>query len=168
MTSFGFDVGGTKPQTSFAPLPPGWYAMRVTKVDEVMSPKPGTGGRYLKLTFEIIDHAHPDYAGRMVWANFFHLHDSKQTRDIARGQIAAICHAVGKPNAQSTEEILGGELRVQLKVTPATEQYEAKNEARGFKSLSDVVEQQPSAPATAGGSTTTAPAAGKPSQPWKR
>lgn len=165
MTSFGFNVGETKPQAAFDPLPPGWYAMRVIKTEQVDGKSPGTG-QMLKVEFEIIEHAHPEVANRKVWANYCHQHENRQTRSIARSQIAAICHSVGKPNAQNTDEILGGELRVKLSVSPADGKYEARNEAKGFKSLSEVVEPPTSAPS---GTTPSVPTSTPPkSQPWKR
>lgn len=173
MTAFGFDVGSTKPSVAFDPLPPGWYAMRVVRAEEAVSEKPGTGGKYIKVEFEIMEHAHPEFAGRKVFANFFHLHDNKPTRDIARANIAAICQAVGKRDAKTTEEILGGELRVKLKVSPPSQdgKYDARNEAKDFRALSDVVEAP--RPAAGGATQTAAPAsasapAAANKQPWKR
>jgi len=174
MNGFGFDTHTTKPSAAFDPLPPGWYAMRVIKAEQVDGRNPGTG-QMLKVAFEIIEHAHPEHAGRQVYANFCHQHDNKQTRDIARSQIVAILHAIGKPSAVAVDDLLGGELRVKLTAQPAKDGYDAKNETRGFKALSDV--EQPamvaaSAPAQAAAPTQaaakTAAAASTARQPWKR
>lgn len=169
MTNFGFDVSSTKPQVAFDPLPPGWYAMRVNKAEVVQSQKEGVG-EMLKVEFEIIEHAHPEFASRRAFLTLCHHHDKKQVREIARAQIKAICDAIGKPNASTIDEMLGGELRVKLSVQPAKDGYDARNDTKGFKALTEVVE----APAAAGASgmitasTTTTPNATSKSQPWKR
>lgn len=169
MTSFGFDVGNTAPSTgSLPPLPPGWYAMRIVRAEAATSEKPGAGGSYIKMEFEIIDHLHVEFAGRKAFVNFFHLHDNKQTREIARGQIAAICQAVGKRDATTTDDVLGGELLVQLKVVPPSQdgRYDAKNEPRGFKPMDGAPAPAASAPASSP-KPAAAPAANT-KQPWKR
>lgn len=166
MTQFGFNVGETKAQVAFDPLPPGWYAMRINKAEEAMSEK---AGRMLKVEFEIVEHAHPEFASRRAFANFCHHHDNKQTRDIARAQIAAICQSIGKPNASTIDEMLGCELRVKLSVVPPKDGYDARNETKGFKSLSEVVEPTAAAPTTASASAASAAPTEVPKkQPWKR
>lgn len=166
MAQLGFDVSSTKPQAAFDPIPPGWYAMRINKADVVVGQKAGTG-EMLKVEFEVIEHAHPDQAGRRVFANFCHQHDNKQTRDIARAQIAAIGQSIGKPSMNDTEEMLGGELRVKVGVQPAKDGYDARNEVKGFKALSDVDVAAPAASTPAAKpAQASAPAASK--QPWKR
>lgn len=159
MTNFGFDVSNTKPSAAFDPLPPGWYAMRIAAA-EVVTPKSG-GRDMLRVQFEIIEQAHPEFAGRKVFTNFNHLHDNKQTREIAQSQIAAICQAIGKPNATTVEQMLGGELLVKLTAKPAENGYDARNETRGFKALTDVQAQAAPKPMAAAG------AASPPKQPWK-
>lgn len=169
MTGFGFDVTTAKPSASPDPLPPGWYAMRVLGAMQVQGKSQGTG-QMLKIEFEVLEHAHPQYARRKVFANFCHQHDNRQTRDIARSNIAAILHAIGKPTATSIDDMLGCELRVKLNVQPASNGYEAKNEAKGFKSLADVEPAQaaPASEPVAAAAPKPAAAASPARQPWKR
>lgn len=158
MTSFGFDVGDTKPQAAFDPLPPGWYAMRIAKSD-IGFGKNEESGKMLKIEFECID---ANYAGRRAFTTLCHQHPNKQTKDIARAQIAAIAQAIGRPTASTSDEFLGGELRVKLSVKAADGTYDARNECRGYKGLSEAVPDEKPAAAPA------APVAPAGKQPWKR
>lgn len=167
MTSFGFDVGNTKPQLAFDPIKDGWYAMRIANAEtcESKSPEAGTG---IKITFEIMESVHPELSGRRVFLRLYHQHKTnKQTRDIARAQIAAIAHAIGRPTASNTDDFLGTELRVKVKAKPADGQYEASNDVKGFKGLNEAVDE--AAPAAAAAGAPAATSSGTPkTSPWKR
>lgn len=165
MTSLGFDVGNTKPQAAFDPLPPGWYAMRIAKSDVGIG-KNSESGQMLKLEFEIMDSQHPELTGRRAFTTLCHQHPSKQTRDIARSQIAAIAQAIGRPTASMSDDFLGGELRVKLSVKAADGTYEARNECKGYKGLAEPVDATP--PAAGGPPAGGAPATAPKQQPWKR
>jgi hypothetical protein len=163
MTSneFGFDTANTKAQTSFDPLPDGWYAMRISKAEKVMGKTEATG-EMLKLTFEIDENKAPQFAGRRVFTNFCLHHENQQTREISRGQVAAILESIGKKGATTLDVLLGAELQVKVKAKPAQNGYDASNEARGFRALG----ASTAAPAAA---NVAAPAAGSaPRAPWKR
>jgi len=164
MVSFGFDVGSTKPNTSFDPIKDGWYAMRVNKVD-VSPASDGKDGRgdMLKVEFCVTD-AHPEFAGRLVWENFCHMHDKQQTRNIARAQLAAIMHAIGRPDSTDTDDMLGCELRVKVATQPPKDGYDARNITKGYKALSESTDA-PSPAAKPAPGAAAAPAA---KQPWKR
>lgn len=162
MTSFGFDVAGTKPSTTPAPLPTGWYSMRISAADVASSER---AGDMVKVTFEVLENVHVEFAGRKAFANFCHQHPTNaQTREIARGQISAICHAIGKPNATAVEEMLGGELKVRLVAVPAKDGYDAKSEPKGFKSLNEATDAPPAAGTT---KPSVGAAAAPKQQPWK-
>lgn len=134
MTSFGFDVGSTKPQAGFDPLPDGWYDMFIVACEEAVSK---AGHPYIKMQVEIDPNSHPQFVNRKVFANFNHQHPNEQTREIARSQLAAICHAIGKPNARNLEEVLGGRLSVRLVAKPAEKGFDARNEAKAFRKIGD-------------------------------
>lgn len=161
MTSFGFDTANTKPAASFDPMPPGWYAMRISKAEQVEGQKAETG-LMLKVELEVIADRHVDFANRKVWCNFCCHHQSQQTREIARSQVASILEAIGKKGASSIDDMLGGELLVKVSVRPADGTYDARNEAKGFKALDGA--------APAGGAQKAAPAAAAPAarSGWKR
>lgn len=161
---FGFDTSTQKAQTAFDPLPDGWYAMRIVRAEKVMGKTP-EAGEMLKVTFEIDENKAPQFAGRRVFTNFCHMHQNQQTREIARGQIAAILESINQKGATSLEVLLGAELQVKVKAKPAQNGYDASNEARGFRAPGAGA----TGPTPGAQSTAAAPAAGAPkSAPWKR
>lgn len=164
MTSFGFDVQNTNPSVAFDPLPPGWYAMRIIGAEIAPGKNPDTGPM-ARITFEIMDDRHPQFARRKVFVNLCHQHQTnEQTRNIARANIAAIMKAIGKPHGNTTDDMLGGELQVKLTVSPAKDGYDARNDARGFRGLDESVSEPAPAAAPAAKAGAPAPKA----QPWKR
>lgn len=145
MSDFGFDTSSIPAATPFEVIPPAWYAMRIVHAEQVDGQKESTG-RMLKVTFEVTD-KHPEYVNRKVFANFCTHHESTQTREIARSQVAAILKAIGKKGASSIEVLLGAELMVKVAVRPAEGQYEARNDAKGYKPLSAAAPAARPAPA---------------------
>lgn len=156
MTGFGFDVGATEASVPMDPIPAGWYACTVVRAEAKHS---DTAGEMLNVAFEVDPESHPDYAKRYVWSLFCHHHPtSDKARNIARSNIAAICRAVGKPNASGYDELLGTQLLVKVKIQPARDGYEARNETCGYKPLGDDVPEQPQASSQGGGNR----------KPWAR
>jgi len=150
---FQFKPADIEPRQSFDVLQPGQYRCRIVRAEGRMANKQETG-EMLSLEFEVLE---PEYAGRRLWALLCVEHQTDQVRKIAQEQVSAICHAIGKPNASGAEDLLGGDLMVRVKVKPANDKYEARNECVGYKPID-------------GKTNAAAPAAApaKNSQPWKR
>jgi hypothetical protein len=175
MGNLNFDASGIAPTTAFDPLPDGWYAMRIIESDMAPSEK---AGDMLKLRLEIDESAHPEFANRSVFDRLCLNHPtSSQAREIAQRTLSAICHSIGKLQISDTEELLGQSLRVKVKAMPARtdpangKSYEASNEVKGYKALSEKVEASPppSTTPTAKAAATTAPAATRSAVPsWKK
>ena len=126
MTGFGFDVGSTEASTPMDPIPAGWYACTITRAEAKHS---DTAGEMLNVAFEVVPDYHPDFPRRYVWSLFCHHHPtSDKARNIARSNIAAICRAVGKPNAVGYDELLGERLLVKVKIQPARDSADALTE----------------------------------------
>lgn len=145
MVELNFDANTVAPSTSFDPLPPAWYPMVITRADIVPS-KSADAGDMLRLELEVDEHRRPEFKGRKVWPTLCINHAKQQTREIARSQLSAIAHAVGKLQLTDTDDLLGCGLLVKIAVVPKTDQYDAKNEAKGYKSLEEMAEAAPSAP----------------------
>ena len=175
MGTLNFDATQVAPSQSFDPLPPGWYAMRITECEMVESP---TADAMVKLKFEIDETEHPEFHNRCVFQNLCINHpESQKAREIANRSLSAICHAVGKLQVADTDDLLGLSLRVKLKVRPAStsekdgKTYDAGNDVTGYKPLDEKVETpaptaaaRPAAPTA--GAAPAAPAPAKPS--WKK
>lgn len=162
-----FDATQVEPNKAFDPLPPGWYFMKVTGAETVNS---DSAGQMLKLTHEIDEQKHPEFANRKVWSNLCINHPgSQQARDIAQRTLSGLCHAIGKLRITNTDELLGCEVQVKLKVKQADEKYDAKNEVVGYKATEEAAAPiaVPQTSAAAGKPTATAaPAAAPKAKPW--
>lgn len=174
MGNLNFNAADVPPPENFDPLPTGWYAMRIVWL-EMRTGSKAEAGEMLAGELEILDEEHPSYAGRKAFFNLCINHANEQPRVIARKQLSAICHAVGMIQVADTGELLGQSVRVRLVAVPARDGYDAKNEVKGFKALSEG-DEKPAAETTAASkaaaTTTTTTAAPKPSSngkpSWKR
>jgi hypothetical protein len=158
MASFDFnpsDVPAT--EKSFEVLAPGWYTASVTGA-EVKATKSGTG-QYLRVEYTI---SGPSGAGRKVWSNYNVRNENPKAESIGREQLAELCRCVGLARVNDTDQLLGANVSVKLKVRDAANGYEASNEVQAHKALEG---SAPPAPAAA---KAAAPAKAGPKPPWAK
>jgi hypothetical protein len=148
------DVPAT--EKSFEVLPAGWYTASITGA-EVKATKSGTG-QYLRVEYTI---SGPSGAGRKVWSNYNVRNENPKAESIGREQLAELCRCVGLARVNDTDQLLGANVSVKLKVREASNGYEAQNEVQGHKSLEGSATP---APAAAKG----APAKAGPKPPWAK
>lgn len=86
----GFDASQVEPASEFAPLPPGKYVAVITASE--MKPTRSGNGAYLELTFQIIE---GEFKGRVLWDRLNLDNPHPLAVKIARGELSAICRAVG-------------------------------------------------------------------------
>jgi hypothetical protein len=122
----GFDASQVEP-TSFDPLPAGKYLACITE-SEMKATKKGAG-QFLNLTFEIIEGEHK---GRKVWARLNLKNPSPQAEQIARGQLSAICRAVGVMTPRDSVELHNLPLVVTVKVKKREDTGDLQNEVSGY------------------------------------
>lgn len=91
MPMFDIDLRGIEPSVALAPVPDGWYKVRITKSNLKQTAK-GDGG-YLELIHEIIE---GQYQGRNVYWNLNLFNPSQQAVEIAHKQLSAIGHCIGQ------------------------------------------------------------------------
>ncbi len=91
----GFNANDVDPNVGFEPIPAGKYLALI--VDSTTKQTKNGAGEYLQLEFEIVD---GPYKSRKVWERLTLKHPNETTVKIARGNLSAICRAVGvmKPN----------------------------------------------------------------------
>ena len=123
----GFDANQVEPSTSFDPIPAGKYTAAI--VDSKVKPTKSGQGEYLELAFQILE---GEYKGRQLWARLNLNNPNAQTVKIARGELSAICRAVGvlSPNDSVDLHNLPMIITVRCKKRPDT--GEISNELRGF------------------------------------
>jgi hypothetical protein len=155
MASFDFDASSV-PQTdkSYEVLAPGWYTASITGA-EVKATKSGTG-QYLRVEYTV---SGPTGAGRKVWSNYNVRNENPKAESIGREQLAELCRCVGLARVNDTDQLLGANVSVKLKVREASNGYDATNEVQGHKSLEGSATPAPKA---------AAPAKAGPKPPWAK
>jgi len=123
----GFNANEVEPTTDFDPIPAGKYAAVITE-SEYKPNKAGTGN-YLQLTFQILD---GDYKGRFVWARLNLDNPNATAVKIARGELSAICRAVGVLQPKDSTELHDLPLVISVKCKKRRDTDEVQNEIRGY------------------------------------
>ncbi len=123
----GFDANEVEPTTDFEPIPAGKYPAVITE-SEVKTNKAGTGS-YLQFTFQIID---GEYKGRFLWARLNLDNPNETAVKIARGELSAICRAVGVMAPADSLELHDLPLVITVKCKKRAETDEIFNEIKGY------------------------------------
>jgi hypothetical protein len=123
----GFNANEVDPTTDLEPIPAGKYLAMIT--DSEMKPTKSGDGRYLQLTFQILE---GPYKNRFVWARL-NLHNANETAvKIARAELSAICRAVGVMTPKDSCELHNLPLVITVKLKKREDTGELQNEIRGF------------------------------------
>lgn len=123
----GFNANEVDPTTDLEPIPAGKYLAMIT--DSEMKPTKSGDGRYLQLTFQILEGL---YKNRFVWARL-NLHNANETAvKIARAELSAICRAVGVMTPRDSCELHNLPLMITVKLKKREDTGELQNEIRGF------------------------------------
>lgn len=125
-----FDARTVDPNVTFDPVPPGWYVVQIIG-SEGKPTKAGDGG-YLELKLQILEGEHKN---RVVFDRLNLQNKNAQTAEIATKQLSAICHAVGVIQMSDTQQLHGKPLLAKIAVRPATGEYSASNDVKGYKGL---------------------------------
>lgn len=140
-----FNANEIDPVSIFEPIPAGKYV--ATIIESEMKETKSGNGEYLQLTFELCEEPHK---GRRLWARLNLENPSDQAVQIARGQLSAICHAVGvmQPNDSCDLHDLPLTIRVVCKKRDDT--GEMTNEINGYEKEESASPCPPSATGAAG------------------
>lgn len=188
MAHLGFDARTVEPDKGqLDPIPAGWYTAMVDE-SELKPTNDGLGAR-LAVRFSIID---GQYANRKIYTGFNIRNQNPVAQEIAFKQLSALAHAVGVLQVEDSAQLHNIPLKIRVKVVPAKDQYEAKNEPTTYKHISEDVGPKataagagtpaapgapgagpviPPAPGTAAPAAPAAPAATSaemPKQPWEQ
>jgi len=150
MATLEFDATKVEP-TSYEPLPAGKYLAEVTASE--VKPTKSNNGSYLELEFTVLD---GPCKGRKVWARLCINHPNAKTVQIARGNLSALCRAVGVMQPHDSVELHNLPLVITVKCKTRQDTGEIVNEVRGFAKRESAAGQPEQAPAV----SKTAP--------WKR
>ena len=162
MANLSFNAANVSPSVVYAPLPAGDYTAIITE-SETKATKDGQG-QYLQLKLQIQG---GEFAGRVLFDRINLWNNNQQAQEIAQRALSAICHAVGILQVGDSQELHNRPLIATVKVKPASGNYEANNEIKGYKAA-----QLATAPAFMPPQAQAAPAAKAPAgfgaagMPW--
>ncbi len=148
MAFINFNAAEVNPTSTFEPIPAGKYVAAI--VDSATKPTRNGAGEYLELTFEVLE---GPYKGRRVWERLTLKHTNDTTVRIARGNLSAICRAVGVMAPTDSTELHDLPLSIAVALRKRDDNGEMANVVKGFTRR----EPPASAPRGAAGGA-----------PWKR
>jgi len=123
----GFDASQVEPSSTFDPIPAGKYLAAV--VDSKMKPTKSGAGQYLELTFQILE---GEYKSRQLWARLNLDNPNAQTVKIARGELSAICRAVGVMSPGDSADLHNLPMIITVRCKKPQDTDEITNEVRGY------------------------------------
>jgi len=123
----GFDATAIEPADDFSPLPAGKYVAVIT-ASEMKGTKSGNG-HYLELTFQVVEGR---YKNRLLWARLNLDNPNEQAVRIARGELSAICRAVGVMQPKDSIELHNLPLQVTVKCKKREDTGDLTNEVKGY------------------------------------
>ena len=123
----GFDANQVEPNAPLDPIPAGKYLAAIVKSE--MKPTKSGQGEYLELNFQILD---GDYKGRSVWARLNLNNPNAQTVKIARGELSAVCRAVGVMAPNDSTDLHNLPLVIDVRCKKRTDTGDITNELKGY------------------------------------
>jgi hypothetical protein len=144
-------------------IPEGWYRAKITEA-KLGPTKSGTGEK-IDVRYDILG---PTQQGRVIFGSLNIRNQNATAESIGRQQLGEIMRAIGLDRIENTDQMIGGELQIKVKVKQPTEKDKAagydqpKNDIAGFKAPEG--RSAPLPPPSA--APAAAPAAGAP--PWAK
>jgi len=138
----GFDANTVEPAADFDAIPAGKYLAVVT--DSEMKPTKAGTGHYLELTFQVIE---GPYKNRLLWARLNLDNPNEMAVKIARGELSAICRAVGVMSPKDSLELHNLPLQITVKCKKREDTGDITNEIKGY-AKKEAAQGQPQQAAT--------------------
>jgi len=123
----GFNASEVEPAARFEPIPAGKYVALITE-SELKPTKAGTG-HYLQLTFQVQEGVHK---GRIVWTRLNLDNPNATAVQIARGELSAICRAVGVMEPKDSVDLHNLPLVIDVKCRKRADNDEISNEIGSY------------------------------------
>jgi Protein of unknown function (DUF669) len=142
MASLDFNANDVEPTTPYEPLPAGKYLAEITATE--LKPTKTGNGVYLQLEFTVLD---GPCKGRKAWDRLCINHPNELTQKIARGNLSAICRAVGVMQPRDSVELHNLPLVITVKCKKRQDTGEITNEVKGYAKRESAVGQPQQAPA---------------------
>lgn len=114
-------------ESNFTPVPAGWYTASITGA-EVKDTK--TGGQMIAIKYSIIA---PTHQGRIIFGNLNIKNQNPEAERIGRQQLGDLMRSIGLVQLRETDQLIGTNLQIKLKIRPAKGDYDESNDVSGFK-----------------------------------
>lgn len=117
----------------FLALPAGDYQVRI--IEATLNDNKAGTGQYIKLRMDVIG---PTHQGRVIFSNLNIRNQSEKAEQIGLQQLGEVIRAIGLPSISDTDQLVGGNLVVRLKVKDDAEYGDAngkKNEVSAYKAI---------------------------------
>jgi len=128
MATLNFDANTVEPNVGFDPIPEGDYEAVITESE--MKENKNKNGHFLKLTFEIIA---GDHKGRKLFNNLNLDNPNSDAVRIARGELSAVCRAVGVMQPKDSVELHNLPMVIKVKLSKDAN-GDIRNEIKGYAS----------------------------------
>ncbi len=148
MATLNFDAAQVEPSTGKDPIPAGKYVAIITASE--MKPTKNGAGQYLECEYQIVD---GDHKGRKLWSRHNLQHSNQQTVQIARGELSAICRAIGVMQPKDSADLHNLPMTVTVKQKKREDNGELTNEIAGWAKKDAATGSPQQAGATGGPST---------------
>lgn len=122
----GFNAHNVEPNADFDPIPAGKYVAVITGSE--MKPTKAGNGSFLELTFQVVE---GEFKGRLLWARLNLDNPNPLAVKIARGELSAMCRAVGIMEPKDSCELHNLPLVITVKQKTDAD-GEVRNEIKGY------------------------------------
>ncbi len=124
---YNFDANTVDPSVDFEAIPSGKYLAMIT--DSEMKPTKAGTGKFLQLTFQILEGEHK---GRNLWSRLNLENPSTQAVQIAKGELSAICRAIGVMTPKDSMDLHNLPLTGAVKCRKREDTGDITNEIKGY------------------------------------
>lgn len=136
----GYDANQHEPSKGFEPLPVGDYKVVMVESEKAANKK--QTGFFLKTKFQVLD---GPFANRILFHYFNLWNPNDKAAAIARGEMSALCRAVGVMVPGDSVKLHNLPLLVSVKIEKRDDNDELANRITAFKSIRSAATTAPAA-----------------------
>ena len=112
------------------PIPAGWYEVSINST-QLKQTKAGTG-EYIALRYKLLGPAHQ---GRVIVGMLNIRNPNPKTQDIGIQQLGELMRAIGLASVEDTDQLIGGHLEVEVKISEASGGCDFSNYVCSFRAI---------------------------------
>ena len=117
-------------ENNFEPIPTGWYEVSINSTQ--LKQTKGGAGEYIALRYIVIGPAHQ---GRVIVGKLNIRNPNSKTQDIGIQQLGDLMQAIGLASVEDTDQLIGGHLEVEVKISEASGGCDFSNYVSGFRAI---------------------------------